>query len=84
MKWEQVRNTHPGKWVLFEAIEAYSTDGKRVVDDLLVLDSYHNSKDALHDYKNYHKKEPHRELYVAHTDKEELDIIERKWLGIRV
>ena len=38
---------------------------------------------AMESYKHLHRTHPGRELYVVHTDKEVLDITERKWLGIR-
>ena len=78
MKWEAVREKYPDSWVLFEAIEAYSSNGKRIVDDLSVLNIFGDSSTALAAYKDIHKKEPNRELYVVHTDKEKIDIIERK------
>jgi hypothetical protein len=34
-------------------------------------------------YGQLHHQEPQRELYVAHTDRIELAIEERRWLGIR-
>lgn len=34
-------------------------------------------------YGQLHHQEPQRELYVAHTDRVELEIEERRWLGIR-
>lgn len=83
MNWETARETYKNSWVLFEAIDAHSNDGKRVVENLSVLDSFEDSKDALQVYKDIHKREPQRELYVVHTQKEVLEIIERKWLGIR-
>lgn len=84
MKWEAIRKNYPDKWILFEAIDAHSFNGKRIVDEISVLDSYEESKEALKVYKELHLKEPERELYVAHTSKKDLDITERKWLGIRV
>ena len=84
MKWETVREKYPNSWVLFEAIEAHSDSGKRIVDKISVLDIFDDSSVALGVYKDIHKKEPERELYVAHTNKEKIDIIERKWLGVRL
>lgn len=83
MKWEAVRQNYPNKWMLIEAIDAYSENGKRIVNELSLLDSYDDSKNALGVYKELHNKEPQRELYVAHSSKETLDITERRWLGIR-
>ena len=31
MKWSEARKNYPNKWLLFEAIEAYSIDSQRVV-----------------------------------------------------
>jgi hypothetical protein len=83
MKWENIRENYPNQWILFEAINAYSDNGKRIVDEISVLNSFEESKAALFKYRELHTKNPNRELYVAHTIKEQLDIIERKWLGIR-
>lgn len=30
MKWEDARSIYINKWILFEAIEAYSKDGKSI------------------------------------------------------
>jgi len=43
-----------------------------------------NSKEALAEYKKIHRNYPTRELYVVHTSKKELEILERKWLGVRI
>jgi hypothetical protein len=34
-------------------------------------------------YQELHQEAPERELYVLHTDREVLDIRERRWLGVR-
>jgi len=38
---------------------------------------------AMTGYKELHHREPGRELYVVHTDREALDIDELHWFGIR-
>ena len=37
----------------------------------------------VYHYIQLHREAPERELYVFHTDRETLDITERRWLGIR-
>jgi hypothetical protein len=37
----------------------------------------------MDDYVQRHRQAPDREFYVLHTDRETLDITERRWLGIR-
>ena len=84
MKWKDIRNEYPDSWILLEAIEAHSVENKRVVDKIAVLDKFNNSDEAMTAYRELHKNNPERELYVAHTKNEDLEIEERKWLGVRV
>jgi hypothetical protein len=83
MNWEKVRENYPNQWVLVEAIEAHSESGKRILDQLAVLNTFPDSLIAMRTYKELHKKSPNRELYVLHTDRKVLDILEHKWIGIR-
>ena len=83
MKWEEIRRQYRRQWLLVEAIKAHSTAGKRILDDLSVLATFPDSIVAMQQYTELHQQAPKRELYVLHTDKEQLDITERHWLGIR-
>ncbi len=84
MKWSEVRDKYPDTWVLFEALEAHSENGKREIKDISILNTFDDSSKATKMYREIHKKNPQRELYVAHTQKKELEIRERRWLGIRI
>lgn len=84
MKWTEARKTYPDKWLLFEAIEAHSENGKRIVDELAVINVYDDGRKALEDYAEKHKKDKTREMYVYNTKNEELLIEERKRFGICV
>ncbi len=83
MKWKEIRARYPHEWLLVEAIEAHSENGKRILDKLVVVDVFADWQEAMRGYKQLHHKEPNRELFVLHTDRESLDIQERKWLGLR-
>lgn len=83
MKWNEARKVYPNKWILFEAMEAHSEDGKRIVDELSVINVYDNGKEALKEYADKHKKDKSREMYVYHTKNGELLIEERNWIGVR-
>ncbi len=83
MNWENIRENYPKQWILVEAIEAHSESGKRILDQLAVLNTFYDSLSAMRSYKELHKKSPQRELYVLHTDRLSLDISERQWIGIR-
>ena len=81
MKWEEIRRQYRQQWLLVEAIQARSKAGKRVLDDLAVLDTFPDSIVAMKRYAELHRQAPERELYVLHTDRSQLDIAERHWLG---
>src|SRR5215218_5477875 len=81
--WEEIRHQFPRQWLLVEAVAAHSSEGKRVLDDIAVLDAFQEAGTAMKSYQETHRKSPQRELYVVHTDREALDIAEIDWLGIR-
>jgi hypothetical protein len=84
MKWEDVRQAFPNQWVLIEAIHAFTNDkSERVLEEVAPLKMFTNSPDAMKSYKVLHREDPTREMYVLHTSKEEPNIIEKKWVGVR-
>jgi hypothetical protein len=62
-------------------MEAYSESGKRIVKQLSVINTFPDSVVAMKAYAKLHL--PMREFLVFHTDREQLDIQERVWLGLR-
>ena len=50
---------------------------------MAVISAFADSVAALQDYARLHQAAPEQEFYVVHTDREELDITEHRWLGIR-
>jgi len=83
MTWEQIRRNFPHQWLLLEAMEAYSDLDKRIVKQLSVINTFPDSIAAMKAYAQLHHDAPARELYFFHTDREQLDIHERSWIGIR-
>ena len=83
MQWQEIRDRYPHQWLLTEAIAAHSAAGERVVEDLAVLGTYPDGLAAMHGYRDLHRRDPGRELYVLHTDRERLEITEQRWLGVR-
>jgi hypothetical protein len=83
MKWQEIRTRFPQCWVLVEAIEAHTENNHRIVDLLSVIDKYADFFEAMDAYKTVHSQTPKREMYVIHTQSEELKIEEHRWLGLR-
>lgn len=74
MKWETIRQQFPDEWVLVEATKAHSIPGKRIVEELALLNTFANSCEAMDAYAALHRQNPQRELYYLHTSRERLDI----------
>ena len=83
MQWHEIRDHYPQQWLLLEAVKAHSEGDQRILDQLAVLDAFPDSATALSAYARIHREVPQRELYVFHTSRDTLDILERQWLGIR-
>lgn len=84
MQWTEIREKYPNQWLLVEALRAHSEDDKRLVDELSVVDVFPDSGAALQRYARLHHQTPDLELYVFHTSRDQLDITERQWLGVRI
>ena len=83
MQWSEIRERYPRQWLLVEAVEAHSEGGQRILDDIGVVHTFPDSVAAMESYKELHLRNPQREMYVLHTDRERLDIGEIYWLGLR-
>ena len=83
MKWETIREQYPHQWTLIEATEAHSEAGKRILDDMAVINVFENWNTAMKEYARQRRQWPERELLVLHTDREHLEIHERRWVGVR-
>ncbi|WP_249870154.1 hypothetical protein [Oceanobacillus saliphilus] len=84
MKWEDVRQAFPDTWVLIEATEAFTNEqSERILEEIVPLNKFSNSPEAMRVYQEIHREDPNKELYVLHTSRKEPNIIEKKWVGVR-
>lgn len=84
MLWNDVKKTYPNQWVLIEAIEAHTEGDKRVLDNIAVVGTFgDDNNSAMLEYIKLHRKHKDKELFVVHTSRPELDIIEQRWTGVR-
>ena len=84
LKWEDVKKAYVDQWVLIAALEAHSENEERIIDDMSVIDATgSDSLQALSKYKELHREDKNRELYVVHTSRKQLDIKEKTWIGVR-
>ena len=84
MLWEEIKKTYPNQWVIIEAIEAHTKGNQRIIEQMTVVNTYQgDNNNALLQYLQLHRKHRERELYVVHTSRPELDIVEEKWIRVR-
>jgi hypothetical protein len=84
MIWTDIRRHYPHQWLLVETLMAHSEAGKRQLEELAAVGAFPDGETALRGYLRLHRDAPSRELYVVHSDREELGITERTLLGLRV
>jgi len=83
MQWTEVRSAYPEQWLVIEALEAHSQEDRRLLDRIAVVETCRDGAVAFERYRSLHQQYPGRELYYVHTRRQELQIKERHWLGIR-
>jgi hypothetical protein len=83
VRWEEVRKAFPGRWLVIEALEAHSADRHRVFDRIAVVEQCADGPGTMKRYRELRRAHPGRELCFVHTDMVELDIVERRWVGVR-
>ncbi len=83
MKWTEVQNLCPNEWVVIEAMEAYSDNGIRFVDDMAIVQHFDDSYEAMKHCNELLRNHPGSEFYFFHTSRPQVGIRERQWIGIR-
>lgn len=84
MQWSDVRKTYPNEWLIIEALDAETTqEHKRKLKRISIVERCFDGGAALQSYRRLHQQYPLRELYYVHSSREELDIREQIWIGIR-
>jgi len=83
MRWAEVREVYPGQWLVIEALESRTEGDRHIVGDIAVIERCADGEAALASYRRLHLEYPQRLLYYVHTDREQLDITERQWVGVR-
>lgn len=85
MTWNEVRTRFPQQWVVAEAISAH-TDAethRRVVEELSVLAAFSDPGEAQRKQLGLHRSDRGREILLAFTGWETLEIEEVLWAGVR-
>jgi hypothetical protein len=83
MRWAEIRRQYPDQWLVIDALEAHTEGDRRKLEQMTVVEVCPDGATAFQRYRELHRQYPLREFYFVHTAREELDIRERHWLGLR-
>lgn len=75
MNWRELREQYRHSWLVVEAFNAYTENGRRIIPHLELIAAFGSDwKSAWERYKALHHADKRREYYMVHTDREQLDI----------
>lgn len=83
MLWSEVRDSHPGQWLVIEALESHTEKDYRILDQVAVVETCPDGASAMQAYRRLHRQYPTRDFYFIHTSRETLQVRERHWVGVR-
>lgn len=78
MKWQEVRELYPDQFVKFEILESRVMGNKEFVDDVAVIKSISNGKEAM---KEFVKCKPGQLIYSTKNEEVIIQLVEN--IGIR-
>lgn len=82
MRWHEVQERFPNEWVVLEVINAHSENGYRYMEDVVMIDRFESSSEAMDRYADLRRDQPQREYCFFHTSRNHLVARERN-VGIR-
>jgi len=83
MRWSEVRAAYPDQWLAIEILQAHTVGNRRIFDRIAVVDTCPDGRTTMKRYGELHRQHPEREFCFVHTANVELNIEERRWIGIR-
>ena len=83
MKWSEVRKHFPERCVLVESLISETRGKERIIKEMSVIADFENGNAAWKVYKKLHAENTNRELYIFHTNNEEIKVIEQPYIGVR-
>ena len=78
MKWQEVRELYPNKFVKIEVIKSHIVDEKEYVDEVAVIKAIEDSKEAMKEFIKWKNKEI---IYSTKNKEFIIDVV--KHIGIR-
>lgn len=81
MTWEQIRQQYPAQWVLMEALKVHTENGRRIFEQLSVLNTCTANADVFPRYKELKRQFPQKEIIFYHASRPVMDVAVRYRVG---
>lgn len=81
MLWNEVRNTYPNKWIVFDSLKQHEEDSILIVEDIAIIEIFDDINKGYKYYCELHKQDKTRKLNIASTKDPELQY-EIKRIGL--
>jgi hypothetical protein len=78
LKWKEVSELYPDRFVKFEIVESHTEDGKEYIDEVAIIKSIDNGKEAMKEFINC---KPGQLVYSTKNEQLILQLV--KHVGIR-
>ncbi|TYQ18130.1 UNVERIFIED_CONTAM: hypothetical protein Cloal_0539 [Acetivibrio alkalicellulosi] len=78
MKWSEVRQIYPNRFIKFEVLDYHVVDSKRYIDDLSVIKVINDGKEAMKEFSQCKEGQ-----FIYSTKNEQIVIDVVKHIGIR-
>ena len=81
MLWNEVRNTYPNKWIVFDSLKQHEENNNLIIEDIAIIEVFDNINDAFKCYRNLHKQDKSRQLSFGCTKETSL-VYENERIGL--
>lgn len=78
MKWEEVRNIYPNRFVKVQILESHIEDNIRYIDDMAVVKAFDDGKEATRELVRAKD-----DFLVFHTGKDKIEVPIKQLFGYR-
>lgn len=83
MRWHDIRQVYSHQWLVIEILDSHAESSRVVPDRIAVIETCSDGATAFNRYRQLHREFPQRFVCFIHTSREELELEERRWAGIR-
>jgi hypothetical protein len=83
MKWAEIREAYPERWLLLEILDSHTIAGRQHIERVAPVEECPDGRTAMKRCSAVQRAHPDRDYVFAHTSRRELEVYERSCVGVR-